>query len=68
MYMVTIIYIPKYAYDVTLGSLLANVYHLTRIEYGIDQLEELCIKVFTPKRNIRIPTLEKYGFSITEIL
>ncbi|KAH1073002.1 hypothetical protein J1N35_025330 [Gossypium stocksii] len=28
------------AYDVALGGLLANVYHLTRIEYGVDQPEE----------------------------
>ncbi|MFS7940099.1 putative NADH dehydrogenase (quinone) [Helianthus anomalus] len=29
------------AYDVALGGLLASVYHLTRIEYGVDQPEEV---------------------------
>ncbi|CAN0931442.1 NAD(P)H-quinone oxidoreductase subunit J, chloroplastic [Linum grandiflorum] len=32
------------AYDVAPGGLLSSVYHLTRIEYGIDQPEEVCIK------------------------
>ncbi|KAJ0006039.1 hypothetical protein Pint_20965 [Pistacia integerrima] len=29
------------AYDVAPGGLLASVYHLTRIEYGVDQPEEV---------------------------
>ncbi|KAL3648307.1 hypothetical protein CASFOL_007731 [Castilleja foliolosa] len=33
------------SYDVAPGGLLASVYHLTRIEYGVDQPEEVCIKV-----------------------
>ncbi|BBN69512.1 NADH dehydrogenase subunit J, partial [Prunus dulcis] len=45
------------AYDVAPGGLLASVYHLTRIEYGIDQPEEVCIKVFAPRRNPRIPSI-----------
>ena len=36
----------QYAYDVAPDELLASVYHLTRITYGIDQPEEVCIKVF----------------------
>ncbi|KAF1864828.1 hypothetical protein Lal_00031787 [Lupinus albus] len=32
------------AYDVAPGGLLASVYHLMRIECGIDQPEEICIK------------------------
>ncbi|KAI3515180.1 hypothetical protein L1887_13942 [Cichorium endivia] len=43
------------AYDVAPGGLLASVYHLTRIEYGVDQPEEVCIKVFAPRRDPRIP-------------
>ncbi|XP_059645805.1 NAD(P)H-quinone oxidoreductase subunit K, chloroplastic-like [Cornus florida] len=39
------------------GGLLASVYHLTRIEYGVDQPEEVCIKVFAPRRNPRIPSV-----------
>ncbi|MFQ6646531.1 hypothetical protein Gotur_020313 [Gossypium turneri] len=42
------------AFDVALGGLLASVYHLTRIEYGVDQPEEVCIKVFAPRSNPRI--------------
>ncbi|TYJ18258.1 hypothetical protein E1A91_A09G111200v1, partial [Gossypium mustelinum] len=45
------------AYDVALGRLLASVYHLTRIEYGVDQPEEVCIKVFAPRSNPRIPSV-----------
>nr|KJB31346.1 hypothetical protein B456_005G187900 [Gossypium raimondii] len=41
-------------YDVAPGGLLASVYHLTRIEYGVDQPEEVCIKVFSPMSNPRI--------------
>ncbi|DAD49386.1 TPA_asm: hypothetical protein HUJ06_019197 [Nelumbo nucifera] len=44
------------AYDVAPGGLLASVYHLTRIQYGVDQPEEVCIKVFAPRRNPRIPS------------
>ncbi|XP_021683960.2 NAD(P)H-quinone oxidoreductase subunit K, chloroplastic [Hevea brasiliensis] len=39
------------------GGLLASVYHLTRIEYDIDQPEEVCIKVFAPRKNPRIPSV-----------
>ena len=45
------------AYDVAPGGLLASVYHLTRIEYGVDQPEEVCIKVFAQRRNPRIPSV-----------
>nr|YP_004733330.1 NADH-plastoquinone oxidoreductase subunit J [Crithmum maritimum]YP_004733846.1 NADH-plastoquinone oxidoreductase subunit J [Petroselinum crispum]YP_009235882.1 NADH-plastoquinone oxidoreductase subunit J [Anethum foeniculum]YP_009235967.1 NADH-plastoquinone oxidoreductase subunit J [Anethum graveolens]YP_009338429.1 NADH-plastoquinone oxidoreductase subunit J [Pterygopleurum neurophyllum]YP_009484755.1 NADH dehydrogenase subunit J [Cicuta virosa]YP_009489327.1 NADH dehydrogenase subunit J len=45
------------AYDVAPGGLLASVYHLTRIEYGVDQPEEVCIKVFSPRKNPRIPSV-----------
>ncbi|KAD4179255.1 hypothetical protein E3N88_27846 [Mikania micrantha] len=45
------------AYDVAPGGLSASVYHLTRIEYGVDQPEEVCIKVFAPRRDPRIPSV-----------
>lgn len=45
------------AYDVAPGGLLASVYHLTRIEYGVDQPEEVCIKVFAPRSNPKIPSV-----------
>ena len=41
----------------TRGGLLASVYHLTRIAYGIDEPEEVCIKVFAPRWNPRIPSV-----------
>ncbi|XP_047261094.1 NAD(P)H-quinone oxidoreductase subunit J, chloroplastic [Capsicum annuum] len=45
------------AYDIVPGGLLASVYHLTRIEDGVDQPEEVCIKVFASRRNPRIPSV-----------
>jgi NAD(P)H-quinone oxidoreductase subunit J len=45
------------AYDVAPGGSLASVYHLTRIQYGIDNPEEVCIKVFAQKDNPRIPSV-----------
>ncbi|KQK12466.1 hypothetical protein BRADI_1g03925v3 [Brachypodium distachyon] len=45
------------AYDVAPGGCLASVYHLTRIQYGIDNPEEVCIKVFVRKDNPRIPSV-----------
>ncbi|TYH84660.1 hypothetical protein ES332_D02G211500v1 [Gossypium tomentosum] len=45
------------AYDVALGGLLASVYHLMRIEYGVDQPKEVCIKVFSPMSNPRISSV-----------
>ncbi|KAJ0566844.1 NAD(P)H-quinone oxidoreductase subunit J [Helianthus annuus] len=45
------------AYDVAPGGLLASVYHLTRIEYGVDQPEEVCIKVFAPRKDPRISSV-----------
>ncbi|KAM0019119.1 putative NADH:ubiquinone oxidoreductase, 30kDa subunit [Helianthus debilis subsp. tardiflorus] len=49
------------AYDVAPGGLLASVYHLTRIEYGVDQPEEVCIKVFAPRKDPRIPSVFWFG-------
>ncbi|CAL9085383.1 unnamed protein product [Musa textilis] len=45
------------AYDVAPGGFLASVYHLTRIQYGIAKPEEVCIKVFAPRNNPRIPSV-----------
>ncbi|KAG8491260.1 hypothetical protein CXB51_014437 [Gossypium anomalum] len=60
-YIAVILYVYGYnylrsqcAYDVAPGGLLASVYHLTRIEDGVDQPEEVCIKVFAPRSNPRI--------------
>ncbi|KAF1876924.1 hypothetical protein Lal_00033849 [Lupinus albus] len=39
------------------GGLLASVYHLKRIECGIDQPEEICVKVFVPRKNLGIPSI-----------
>jgi NAD(P)H-quinone oxidoreductase subunit J len=42
------------AYDIAPDGSLASVYHLTRIQYVIDNPEEVCIKVFAQKDNPRI--------------
>lgn len=44
-------------YNVAPKGLLASVYHLTRLEYGIDQPEEVCIKIFVARKNPRIPSI-----------
>lgn len=49
------------AYDVAPGGLLASVYHLTRIEYGADQPEEVCIKVFAPRRILEFRLFFGFG-------
>lgn len=53
IYMVTIIY----SYDVGPDGLLANVNRLTRIDYGIDQLEEIYIEVFAARINSKISSV-----------
>jgi hypothetical protein len=70
MYMVTIIYVPNVLIFRKDGS-LASVYHLTRIQYGIDNPEEVCcIKVFAQKDNpsVCLLDLKKRRFSRTRIL
>ncbi|KAF3624211.1 NAD(P)H-quinone oxidoreductase subunit K, chloroplastic [Capsicum annuum] len=49
--------IPVDVYLPAPGGLLSSVYHLTRIEDGVDQPEEVCIKVFASRRNPRIPSV-----------
>ncbi|XP_042528136.1 NAD(P)H-quinone oxidoreductase subunit J, chloroplastic-like [Dipodomys spectabilis] len=46
------------------GGMLTSVYHLTRIDYGIDQPEEVCIKVFAPRTNPRIPSVFRVWKSV----
>nr|QGW12564.1 NADH-plastoquinone oxidoreductase subunit J [Cymbidium bicolor] len=45
------------AYGVAPGGFLASVYHLTKIRYGIDKPEEVCIKIFAPRSNPQIPSV-----------
>ncbi|KAL4599384.1 hypothetical protein ACB092_11G123200 [Castanea dentata] len=45
------------AYNVASGGILASVYHLMKVAYGIDQPKEVCIKVFAPRWNPRIPSI-----------
>lgn len=33
------------------------MYHLTKIRYGIDKPEEVCIKVFAPRSNPQTPSV-----------
>ena len=55
-------------YVVVPGGLLASVYHLTRIEYGMDRPKETCRKVFSLRKIPQINFvyflgLERFGFS-----
>ena len=45
------------AYDVSPGSPLASVYHLTRVVPHADQPEEVCLKVFVPRDDPRVPSV-----------
>lgn len=45
------------AYDVAPGGFLASVYHLTKIRYGIDKPEEVCIKIFAFRNNPKTPSV-----------
>lgn len=59
MYMVTIIYLrSQYAYNVAFGELLASMYRLIRIEYGVDQSEEVCIIPLKKTKDNVILTLQ----------
>lgn len=55
MYKVTIIYAPSV--PMIPGEFLASVYHLTKIRYGIDKPEEVCIKVFALRSNPQTPSV-----------
>lgn len=44
------------AYDTEPGSLLASVYHFTKVCNNADQPEELCIKIFVSRENPEIPS------------
>ena len=57
------------AYDVAPGRLLVSVYHFTRIEYGIDQPEEVYIKVFAARvfwvwKSADFPERESYDMLV----
>nr|UXD78766.1 hypothetical protein [Psychotria viridis] len=54
------------AYDVAPGGLLASVYHMTRIESGVDQPEEVYKKVFVSRKNPRIPSWVWKGVDFQE--
>nr|YP_009502320.1 NADH-plastoquinone oxidoreductase subunit J [Alsophila podophylla]YP_009679319.1 NADH-plastoquinone oxidoreductase subunit J [Alsophila gigantea]YP_010192081.1 NADH-plastoquinone oxidoreductase subunit J [Alsophila denticulata]YP_010375516.1 NADH-plastoquinone oxidoreductase subunit J [Alsophila metteniana]AWV63370.1 NADH-plastoquinone oxidoreductase subunit J [Alsophila podophylla]QDP70869.1 NADH-plastoquinone oxidoreductase subunit J [Alsophila gigantea]QXU59494.1 NADH-plastoquinone oxid len=45
------------AYDAAPGGPLVSVYHLTQMQDEADQPEELCIKIFVPRENPRIPSV-----------
>nr|YP_009925600.1 NADH-plastoquinone oxidoreductase subunit J [Phlegmariurus carinatus]QNH82398.1 NADH-plastoquinone oxidoreductase subunit J [Phlegmariurus carinatus]WBV80289.1 NADH dehydrogenase subunit J [Phlegmariurus squarrosus] len=45
------------AYDLAPGGALVSVYHITRIQDDLDQPEELCIKVFVPREDPKIPSV-----------
>jgi NAD(P)H-quinone oxidoreductase subunit J len=43
-------------YDVAPGGPLASVYYLTKMQDYADQPEEVCIKLFVPRDNPRVPS------------
>uniref|UniRef100_A0A1Z1G5A6 NADH dehydrogenase [ubiquinone] iron-sulfur protein 3 n=1 Tax=Aneura pinguis TaxID=39026 RepID=A0A1Z1G5A6_ANEPI len=45
------------AYDPEPGSLLASIYHLTKIYDDADQPEEICIKIFVSRKDPIIPSI-----------
>nr|YP_009690570.1 NADH-plastoquinone oxidoreductase subunit J [Lindsaea linearis]QEG57350.1 NADH-plastoquinone oxidoreductase subunit J [Lindsaea linearis] len=45
------------AYDATPGGSLVSVYHLTRMQEKQEQPEEICIKIFVPREDPRIPSV-----------
>nr|AJE61501.1 NADH-plastoquinone oxidoreductase subunit J [Dipteris conjugata] len=45
------------AYDAAPGGSLASVYHLTEVRDDADQPEEVCTKVFVPRKDPRIPSV-----------
>nr|YP_011028182.1 NADH-plastoquinone oxidoreductase subunit J [Epidendrum porpax]WNS59593.1 NADH-plastoquinone oxidoreductase subunit J [Epidendrum porpax] len=54
-------------YDVSPGEFLASVYHLTKIRYGIDKPEEVCIKVFAPRSNPQTPSVLRKSYDMLGI-
>nr|YP_009258480.1 30 kDa subunit of NADH-plastoquinone oxidoreductase [Netrium digitus]ANI25486.1 30 kDa subunit of NADH-plastoquinone oxidoreductase [Netrium digitus] len=45
------------AYDVEPGGALASVYHLTKVQDGADQPEEVCVKIFVSREKPNIPSI-----------
>lgn len=45
------------AYDMSPGGQLISVYHLTKIYDKADQPEEVCIKIFLPRENPKVPSV-----------
>ena len=45
------------AYDAGPGDALVSVYHLVKIEDDVEQAQEICVKVFVPRDDPRVPTV-----------
>nr|YP_009549623.1 NADH-plastoquinone oxidoreductase subunit J [Goniophlebium niponicum]AYW16869.1 NADH-plastoquinone oxidoreductase subunit J [Goniophlebium niponicum] len=45
------------AYDSAPGGYLVSVYHLTQVRDYSDQPEEVCVKIFVPRKDPRIPSV-----------
>lgn len=45
------------AYDAGPGEELVSVYHLAKVEDDVEQLEEVCVKVFVPREDPRVPSV-----------
>ncbi len=45
------------AYDLGPGEDLVSVYHLVKIDDDVEQPEEVCVKVFVPRDDPRVPSV-----------
>lgn len=45
------------AYDLGPGEDLVSVYHLVKIDDDVEQPEEVCVKVFVPRNDPRVPSV-----------
>jgi NAD(P)H-quinone oxidoreductase subunit J len=45
------------AYDAGPGEDLVSTYHLAKVADDVEQLEEVCVKVFVPRNDPRVPSV-----------
>ena len=45
------------AYDAGPGADLVSTYHLAKVADDVEQLEEVCVKVFVPRNDPRVPSV-----------
>lgn len=45
------------AYDMGPGEDLVSTYHLAKVQNNVEQLEEVCVKVFVPRSDPKVPSV-----------